>query len=67
MGKSPLFPGFSSHANKDAGACRVIFSDYLDDRFTGIREDLDLWIGTTDGAAPIRINDTFDYDGRHAY
>ncbi len=46
---------------------RVIFSDHLDDFRTGTREELDLWVGTTDGAAPIRINETFDYVGGHSY
>ena len=46
---------------------RIIFSDYSEDPFTFRWDFLDLWIGTTDGAAPIMINDTFDYDGRHSY
>ncbi len=46
---------------------RIIFADYSEDPFTYDWDYLDLWIGTTDGAAPIKINDTFDYDGRHSY
>ncbi len=56
----------SSVAWSDDGT-RIIFSDYYYEVFSSRWEYLDLWIGTTDGAAPIMINDTFDYNGLHSY
>jgi len=44
---------------------RIVFTDYFGDFRR--RETLNLWVGATDGAAPIRLNGTFDYDGQSSY
>lgn len=44
---------------------RILFFDEYDDFFT--RDVLDLWVGTPDGAAPIKLNDSYDFRGFFAY
>ena len=44
---------------------RIAFMDETDDFIS--REVLDLYLGTIDGAAPIRLNDTNDFDGTFIY
>lgn len=44
-----------------ADSTRVVFQDRFNDFF--LPETLDLWVGTTDGAAPIMLNDSNDFFG----
>ncbi len=47
--------------NWSTDSTRVVFQDRFADFF--LPETLDLWIGTTDGAAPVMLNDTNDFLG----
>lgn len=60
VGNEDLDP-FRTYWSDDS--TRVLYATRIEDGFIGVTDFLDIWVGTTDGAAPIMMNGTFDYRG----